>query len=138
MLNPVTYQRRTFIVDVVKVTIENMQEVADWCKGRILTEDDPNAPEYGQNYIKVDVTGRVEEYQTKAWVGTYVLRQRNKFKVYKENAFHVAFELPTVSHENANKPRESVNVFDRDKGVGQWSPSEGPAYDAFGKRIVGN
>lgn len=82
------YTRKTFAVDAVQVDDTNMEEVAAWCGGNILEED-------GRKYIKVEVTGRqpIDERQTQAFVGDWVLKAAQGFKVYLQRAFANSFEL---------------------------------------------
>lgn len=87
-----SYARKTFYVDAVRVTNENMEEVANWCAGEIRrtlgSEKRPPRP-----YIKVDVGRALNERQTRAYEGDWVLfYDGNGFKVYTEQAFEKSFE----------------------------------------------
>jgi hypothetical protein len=85
VINPTTYIRRPFEVLAVEVTPENMEEVAEWCSGYL----DADHTKFG----KVDVKRALNERQTKAYPGDWVLHASTGFKVYTPNAFHKTFEI---------------------------------------------
>ncbi len=81
------WERRPFYVEAVCVTDDNMETVAAWCKGRITTvKSDGDA-----RYIKVHVKNPMNARQTKAFIGDWVLKSRDSFKVYKEESFVKVF-----------------------------------------------
>lgn len=89
------FTRKPFEVDAVQVTAENIDEVAKWCQGEVTTED-------GQPCIKVRVLRALNERQTKAFVGDWVLYAGTGYKVYIDKAFKKSFvekteELRTTS-----------------------------------------
>ena len=93
-LVPTRYVRKTFSVDAVQVTAENMELVAEWCKGTIQEETNPQTNEV-QKFIKVDVVKPLHDRQTKAYVGDWVLSgPHNTHKVYTHKAFNGSFVLP--------------------------------------------
>lgn len=81
------YQRRPFDVEVVQVTEENMEAVADWCHGKI----ENGLPQDGA-FIRVGVQRPLNDRQTKAYPEDWVLFAGTGFKVYTNNAFHKTFE----------------------------------------------
>lgn len=81
-----TYVRKPFKVEGIQVTDENMHEVAEWCKGT-LERDNQEKP-----YIAVPVLKPVSERQKTAFVGDWVLKFNNGFKVFNDKAFHGSFE----------------------------------------------
>lgn len=83
MLNILKYNRKSFPVDAIQVTSENMTEVAEWCKGTINDEG---------VYISVDVKNPLTTKQTQAFVGDWVLKAPKGFKVYTDRAFSKNFE----------------------------------------------
>lgn len=92
-----TYVRKPFTVEGVQVTDENFEEVADWCGGDIRTITTMNDT---TRYIKVRVRRPVNDRQTKAHVGDWVLLSENNFKIYSDNAFHKTFDdTPVASDE---------------------------------------
>jgi hypothetical protein len=85
-----TYTRKPFEIEAVRVTEENMEDVAKWCGGEIHTSKE------GKRYIKVDVTRPLNEKQTKAFAGDWTLKVKASFKVYTHNAFSHCFDKGTI------------------------------------------
>lgn len=81
-----TYVRRPFEVEVVKVTTENIDEVAEWCSGEVK-----NKGASGDKYIKVPVHSPVSVRQGEAHLGDWVLWANRGFKCYTDKAFERAF-----------------------------------------------
>lgn len=89
------YVRKPFYVDGVQVTEENLDDVAKWCKGRVKTS--PN-PKDKNRYIKVDVSNPINNRQTTAFVGDWVLySETGGFKVYTQQAFARSFDVAEVA-----------------------------------------
>lgn len=87
-----TYQRKTFDVQAVQVTIENMEEVADWCKGTI---ESVSRTRQGNPYIKVPV--RNSQNTDLAFVHDWVvMNPAGNFQVYKKRSFLGVFEKKTA------------------------------------------
>lgn len=82
-------QRKSFDVDAVRVTAENIDEVAEWCRGDVRTAED------GRQYIKVRVLRPLNENQTMAFAGDWVLYAGTGYKVYVNGAFNKAFVIIT-------------------------------------------
>lgn len=80
------YTRKRFDVDAVQVTEANISAVADWCLGQISTED-------GKLFIRVNVVRVLNDRQTKAFVGDWVLAAGGGFKVYTTKAFERSFDI---------------------------------------------
>lgn len=90
-MQTVTYSRKPFFVEAIQVTATNIPEVAAWCEGELLAEGKPPA-----QYIRVDVQRVMNDRQTKAYIGDWVLFANNSFKVYTDKAFKKSFELVPV------------------------------------------
>lgn len=84
MIESTTYVRKPFEVEAVQVTEENIDEVREWCQGTTMEDSRP--------YIKVRVARALNERQTKAYPGDWVLYAGTGFKVYTDKAFHRTFE----------------------------------------------
>lgn len=111
------FTRKSFEVEAVRVDESNMEEIAQWCGGKVRTEK-PWSPkdskkdlteeqkEYaeahekrttddqpGRKHIKVKVKNPINDRQTKAFVGDWVLYtdERSGFKVYNNHAFERSF-----------------------------------------------
>jgi len=82
-----TYVRKPFDVEAVEVTDENIEEVAEWCNGTVIAEGNENQ----KLFIKVRVARALNERQTKAYPGDWVLYAGTGFKVYTPKAFHKTF-----------------------------------------------
>jgi hypothetical protein len=93
MLKTDRFVRKPFFIDAVQVTEENINAVAKWCQGEVRTggvfseEEDDNI-----RYIKVRVHRPLNERQTKAFVGDWVLYAGTGYKVYTPKAFANSFE----------------------------------------------
>lgn len=88
MIEPVKYARKPFEVDAVRVTAENMAEVATWCRGEVSLEGE--LPQQTQ-HIKIEVNNAINERQTMAFVGDWVLKAGKGFKIYTAKAFNKSF-----------------------------------------------
>jgi hypothetical protein len=94
--------RKPFFVSAVQVTEENMETIAAWCNGKITAYKG----EEDNRYIKVFVKNPMTPRQTKAFVGDWVLKSRDSFKVYKHESFLKVFdktELVEVPEETTPK-----------------------------------
>lgn len=88
MVNAITCVRKPFEVEAVEVTEENLTDVAKWCSGDVVAEGN----ERQRLFIKVRVARALNERQTKAYPGDWVLYAGTGFKVYTAKAFHKTFE----------------------------------------------
>ena len=89
------FVRKLFYVDAVKVTVDNMAEVAQWCTGEVRTEEHMNTAKGRlviDKYVKVRVHRPLNDRQTKAYVGDRILYAGNGYKVYTGKAFESNFE----------------------------------------------
>lgn len=92
------FARKPFYVDAVRVTEANMEEVAQWCKGEIL--EDPT----DGKYISVKVHRPLNDKQTMAFVGFWVLFAGTGYKVYTPKAFDKSFEkVKTLTKAQADE-----------------------------------
>jgi hypothetical protein len=91
-LSPAKYVRKPFYIDGVQVTADNMAAVAAWCGGILQSKDTRSGP---VPYVSVAVTHPVNERQTMAYVGDWVLKANTTFKVYTAKAFEQNFEPST-------------------------------------------
>lgn len=92
------YIRKSFPVDAVQITADNMEEVAKWCDGDIRKTDK------GDPFIKVRVHNPLTERQTKGYVGDWVLYAGKGYKVYTQKAFDQSFSRPETLRAEGNKP----------------------------------
>ena len=120
------FVRKPFYVDGVQVTSANIDSVAGWCMGEVRTSgkgdpdietiQDPTTPKtrVPEKYIKVNVQRPLNDRQTMAFVGDWILYAGTGFKVYTPVAFQKSFEAVPIVHE---VPLPDV---DRDAGTGQF------------------
>jgi hypothetical protein len=93
MITSHTYVRKPFLVEAIRVTEENFDDVCVWCQGTARNDDG--------KYIKVRVLRALGENQTKARVGDWILYAGKGYKVYTHVAFHAAFELLSLRSVDA-------------------------------------
>lgn len=109
MLDIRKYNRSPFQVDAVQVTKENLQEIAEWCGGQVLEHSDKGKT---QKYVKVKVYRPVNEKQTRAFPGDWILSSDAGFKVYTDRAFQRSFyPEPTPYKGDMNKFETSGVVY---------------------------
>lgn len=112
------YVRKPFAVQAVEVTADNIHEVAEWCQGEIKQED-PAEGVFGpsKEYIRVEVKRAMNERQSRAYYGDWVLSASQGpagFKVYTPKAFLGSFErqvdhmINTVQRMNDRAEKEEV------------------------------
>lgn len=103
-------------VEGVRVTDDNMTEVAEWCGGKI--EELPFKGRV-QPFIRVSVFRPLSLRQTQAFSGDWVLKGDNGFRVYtnfaREKAFVLAEKVTDalavkVSHELFVEPERKKTV----------------------------
>lgn len=88
-------RRKTFDIEYIDVTEENMRDVADWCDGVVGKED-----EDGPSYIRVPDENAMNTRQKKAYVGDVVVRhlELNTFKCFSKKAFDKSYESVVIRH----------------------------------------
>lgn len=103
------YNRRVFQVEAVQVTEENIEEVAQWCRGEVKSTDEPIT-----RFIEGDVAMPLNERQKKAFVGDWVVRRNNTFKFFQDRGFKKTFEYLLTETEKIEPdtplPIETVHV----------------------------
>lgn len=95
-MRPLKYSRKRFDVEAIPVSAANMAEVAEWCKGEIVKAVLPKLNRKSDSVpvdcIKVPVLRPLNERQTKAFVGDWVVKAGAGFKVWTDKAFNEGFE----------------------------------------------
>lgn len=81
------FERLPFTIQAVQVTPENINQVAKWCHGKVRTTGKRGI----QKYIKVEVKRALNDRQTMAYIGDWVLKAGSGFKVYTPKAFEESF-----------------------------------------------
>lgn len=124
------YSRKPFHVDAVQVTAENLEEVAAWCAGEIRTSKKTIRNEETNEiverkeipFIKVDVHRPLNDRQTKAYPGDWVLLSDAGFKVYTQKAFENAFEIEDDGRDRFPEPTKVYTEADALAQLGQSVP----------------
>ena len=111
MLKTEKYTRKPFIIEAVQVTEDNMEEVAVWCRGKVLTTNSQIAAglhKDPERYIQVEVQNPLNERQKRAFVNDWVLFANQGFKVYTPRAFERSFDLAFQESEKQSVPTPAV------------------------------
>ena len=110
-----TYERRPNHVDAIKVTWENMHDVAKWCSGEVVDGDLETG--VSTHILMPEYNGRKRGGDTRlrAFVGDWVLKSQAipgrpqaheaQFKVFFDRGFRMAFQK-SVPVEEAPKQEE--------------------------------
>jgi hypothetical protein len=109
------YVRKPFYIDAVQVTEENIAEVATWCDGELLTSSGGEGAK--DAYVKVRVHRPLNERQTKAFVGDWVLFAGTGYKVYTKKAFEASFEKHNIYSLEDSLAHNVVDGVEADKAV---------------------
>jgi len=101
------YQHTPLYVEAVRVTVENFDDVAEWCEGVICSEETEGKEPV--DFIKVATIRPIRTRQTQAFVGDWVLKTGMGLKVYTNKAFHKSFVVaPPESDPKAVALLEAV------------------------------
>lgn len=110
------FVRRTFDVDAVRVTERNLEAVAAWCNGKIITvtesieSTDGKSSSEERRHIAVEVARPMSRRQTEAHVGDWVLYASKGFKVYGNRPFLKNFVDKGETLEELRVTDEPVNT----------------------------
>jgi hypothetical protein len=90
-------RRKPFDVETVRVTADNMVEVAAWSGGSIHSTIPPQGglglKTQVKRFIKIEVPNASSERQKKAYIGDWVLKAENgSIKIYTNEAYHKSFD----------------------------------------------
>lgn len=111
------YTRKPFEVEAIQVTADNMEQVSKWCRGQLRRSAGPGGRN-PQRYIKVPVKRFLNDRQTQAYVGDWVvtaLEEGTKgFKVYTPKAFTRTFD-EIVQHMFETFERMEQRIEQEDK-----------------------
>lgn len=80
-----TYARKSFPIECVQVTEENMDAIADWCGGTVMGTGT-------YRHIKLEVPDAKHVRQTKAHAGDWVTFAGTGFKIFSAKAFEKHFD----------------------------------------------
>lgn len=82
-------RRKSFDIEFIEVTSDNLDEVAAWCNGTANGTDEDRS-----TFIKLHDKNAINTRQTKAFVGDIVVHSKElgSFKSFGKKAFNKAFE----------------------------------------------
>lgn len=80
------YRRKSFPVDAIQVTNENLVAVAEWCGGKLADAD-------GRPFIQMRIPGAMNARLNQAFADDWVMDMGDKkFAIYTSKAFDRNFE----------------------------------------------
>lgn len=86
------YNRRPFPVEAVQVAFENIHDVAEWCKGTVVTQKTKMlGVEADVPAIRVPGQGESRGKDFIATLGCYIVELKGSFRVYKPAQFDATF-----------------------------------------------
>lgn len=122
------FQRKTFSVRAARVSPLNIEELAKECGGKLMHDGEKDG-NLSRDYIKVRVQYPLNDDQTKARVGDWLVKQGRNWKVYKDKAFRNTFEYPDGTQVAAEPPKKqespSPAVMPKKLAEGTTGPSHG-------------
>lgn len=77
-------------VTVMQVSMANMVDVADWCRGAVRVEDCDGEVKV---YVQVDTTKTPWDTKARAYVGYFITRNDGSFKVYTYTEYQNTFSM---------------------------------------------
>jgi hypothetical protein len=90
-ITTVLYTRKVLVVDAVRITKANFDDIAEWCQGEVRQDEVPGQGT-GKKYIRIRAHNPKNPRQTKAFVGDWILYTDRGYKVYTNKAFHASFD----------------------------------------------
>lgn len=108
MIVKTLYERKTFRVQAVRVSSDNMWEVAGWCEGRYLIGQTGSQRPCIE--IKLGHDAQRKPKYDRAYIGDWVtlLPGQNSFRIYKEKTFLEAFQQVMDHVEKRTRILEAV------------------------------
>jgi hypothetical protein len=118
------WARKTFRVKAIRITAENMAELAEWCGGEIRDSDLPATNAASIGVPTGHVGGRTQ--RTWAYVGDWITRlsDANNFRVYKNRSFLLAFqEIMSESEKYAKIHEMLMQIRNAQDSATYWEQS---------------
>jgi hypothetical protein len=109
-ITPVKFARKPFYIDAVQVTDKNMKLVAEWCQGEVRVTKRGNKDGIDEEYVKVRVHRPLNERQTQAFIGDWVLYAGSGYKVYTNKAFANSFEVVDNDSYKENTEKSEIEA----------------------------
>jgi hypothetical protein len=92
MMDVNKYDRKPFTVEAVQVTPQNAEAVAEWCGGKVETVATPMMGTK-MDLPAVVVPGKGSAKDETAQVGSWVVKRKETYRMYKRQAFESSFQL---------------------------------------------
>lgn len=86
------YTRKPLSVQAIQVDADNMEAIAAWCGGKVLSHPPRREGQEPKKYVKVDVLNPLSKKQTRAYAGDWILKSNQGFKIYANSAFLKGFQ----------------------------------------------
>lgn len=96
-----SYVRKSFGVDAIQVTSENMNAVAEWCGGEVRDQVEIKGGVRNKNQAHIYLTAVGYRRQTMAFPGDWILCSGESFRVYTDKAFKHSFEPVGTNDKHA-------------------------------------
>lgn len=109
-----TARKKSFDVEYVQVTEENIKEVAEWSGGRLIDKDTKDA------FVQLLDRSAINQRQTKAYIGDFVVHhsRAKTYRSFPKKTFWKQFE--TLDTEGAAHAEHHA----RDAGTGKYVSDE--------------
>lgn len=131
------YTRKTFPVNAVQVTLENIEQVADWCKGAIEQVETKMLGTVAMlPVIKLKGQGENRGKDFVATLGCYVVEFKGSFRVYKPVQFDASFE-ERVYQDEPGSNAEAKKFFTDEVQEEEKQPVEAPLREGGLELVAG-
>jgi hypothetical protein len=105
------YDRKPFSVLAVQVTFKNVLEVAEWCKGTVITQKTKMlGVETEIPAIRVEGQGDNRGKSFVATLGCYVVELKGSFRVYKPAQFDSSFQVAVDPMEDLDTCSDPISL----------------------------
>lgn len=98
-ITPLTFVRKSFPIEAIQVTTENMSAVAEWCGGELVQDG---------SHIKLNIKNPQSERLTRAFSGDWVTRSGRNHKIYEDGPFKRTFQFAPSTLTDEEK-REKIS-----------------------------
>lgn len=101
-----TYTTKPSEVHAVRITEENMVEVAKWCHGSLQSENNPKDASHVQKYIRLSSNRTPSKRLGMGYVGDWMVQKGNSFRVFTPSNFDREFMDQSVLPQGDEVPLE--------------------------------
>lgn len=86
------YTRKNAQIEAVRVNLAELMKIAKWCGGHVRATDALGGD--GKMYIHVKVVpSKFRNRRTQAFIGDWIVKDSDGFKIYENDAFRSTFHL---------------------------------------------